>query len=126
MKRTGVKGYILLINLMLITLIGLIIPLIIQQQFINFRIINNRILLLKNKSVVESALDYQYYFLKEENSLINDFFQFNQEKIELTGKEENDYYFLKAEIDNEIPYTSEMTVEKENLKILKQITYRSD
>lgn len=126
MFKKNEKAYILFINLILITLLGLIVPLLIQQQLINFKIINNRILVLKNKTAVESALEYQLYLLKEDQILLNETFKFNQAEIIINGKEEENHYYLKAKIKNEIPYNSEMIVEKDNFNIKKKITYRSD
>ena len=68
MKINNQSGYILFINLILITLIALFIPLLLQQQRLNFRILNNRISDTQNKMVVESALQYQLYYFKKGES----------------------------------------------------------
>lgn len=121
------SGYVLFINLILITLIGLFIPLLIQQQKLNYRILNNRITAAQNKEAVESALQYQLYFFKKENLLLNKSINFSEEiKVKIKGKEDADFIYLSAELDSEISYNAEMTLEKENLKIVNKIIYRSE
>ncbi len=121
------SGYVLFINLILITLIGLFIPLLIQQQKLNYRILNNRITAAQNKEAVESALQYQLYFFKKEDLLLNKSINFSEEiKVKIKGKEDADFIYLSAELDSEISYNAEMTLEKENLKIVNKIIYRSE
>lgn len=121
------RGYVLFINLILITLIGLFIPLLIQQQKLNYRILNNRIAAAQNKEAVESALQYQLYFLKKENLLFDKYINFSEEiKVKIKGKEDDNFIYLSAESDSEISYNAEMTLEKENLKIVNKIIYRSE
>lgn len=119
------KGYILFINLILISLIGLFIPLLIQQQQLNFRILNSRTELLKLKTAAESAVEYQLFNLREKNKLMDEEFILNKEiKINILGKEEIDFYLLKAEILADISYISEMKVDKVNHSILTKKTFR--
>lgn len=119
------KGYILFINLILISLIGLFIPLLIQQQQLNFRILNSRTEFLKLKTAAESAVEYQLFNLREKNKLMDEEFILNKEiKINILGKEEIDFYLLKAEILADISYISEMKVDKVNYSILTKKTFR--
>ncbi|RAK11042.1 hypothetical protein C8C77_10320 [Halanaerobium saccharolyticum] len=120
-------GYVLFMNLILITLIGLFIPLLIQQQKLNYRILNNRISAAQNKEAVESALQYQLYFFEKENLLLDEDINLSEEiKITIKGKEDDNFIYLTAEIDSGIPYIAEMTMEKESLKIVNKIIYRSE
>lgn len=65
MKFNNQAGYILLLNLLLITMISLFIPLLVQQQKLNFMILNNRKKSAQNREIVDSALQYQLYHFKE-------------------------------------------------------------
>lgn len=121
------SGYVLFVNLILITLIGLFIPLLIQQQKLNYKILNNRIAAAQNKEAVESALQYQLYFLKKENLLLDEYLNFSEEiKVKTEGKEDDDFIYLTAELDFGSSYNAEMTLEKDSLKIVNKIIYRSE
>lgn len=127
MFKNQEKGYILFINLILISLIGLFIPLLIQQQQLNFKILKSRIQVLKLKTAAESAAAYLLFNLKEKNRLLDEVFIFNQNlKIKITGKEKNGYYLLRAEILEEIPYISELKVDKSSLTVLTKKTFRGN
>ncbi len=121
------RGYILFVNLILITLMGLFIPLLIQQQKINYQILNNRITAAQNMEAVESGLQYQLYFLNKENLLLDKTIKFN-EKIELIlkGKEDDNFIYLSVSLDDDISYDAEMKLEKESRKIIEKIIYRSE
>ena len=118
MKPNNNSGYVLFLNLILITLIGLFIPLLIQQQKINFKILNNRTAAAQNKEAVESGLQYQLYFLKKENRLLDQKLNLN-EKIIITikGEEDDNFIYLTAGLDDDISYRAEMKLEKKSLKI---------
>lgn len=121
------SGYVLFLNLILITLIGLFIPLLIQQQIINYRILNNRITAAQNKEAVESALQYQLYFLKKENLLLDEKLYLSEKiEVKLKGKEDDNFIYLAASLNDQIPYIAEMKLEKENFKIIKKKIYRSE
>jgi len=127
MKINNQSGYILFINLILITLIALFIPLLLQQQRLNFRILNNRISDTQNKEVVESALQYQLYYFKKENLLLKDNIILNSEfEIAIQGEEDENYIYLKAELVDDPSYRSEMKIEKESLKVINKKRYRSE
>jgi general stress protein 26 len=121
------RGYVLFINLILITLIGLFIPLLIQQQKINYQILNNRITAAQNMEAVESGLQYQLYFLNKENLLLDKTIKFN-DKIELIlkGREDDNFIYLSVSLDDDIAYDAEMKLEKESRKIIEKIIYRSE
>ncbi len=121
------RGYVLFINLILITLIGLFIPLLIQQQKINYQILNNRITAAQNMEAVESGLQYQLYFLNKENLLLDKTIKFN-DKIELIlkGREDDNFIYLSVSLDDGIAYDAEMKLEKESRKIIEKIIYRSE
>lgn len=121
------KGFILFINLILITLIGLFIPLLIQQQKINYRILQRRITASQNIEAVEAGLNYQLYFLKKEDLLLSETLKLSEEiKVEILGKEEDNFIYLTAGVEGSIPYKAELKLEKENLKIIEKKIYRSD
>lgn len=120
-------GYVLFLNLVLIMLIGLFIPLLIQQQKINYRILNNRINAAQNKEAVESALQYQLYFLNKENLLLDEKLNFNKKiSIKIKGKEDDKFIYLSASLKDEIPYNAEMKLEKDSKKIIEKKIYRSE
>jgi len=120
-------GYVLFINLILIMLISLFIPLLIQQQKINYQILNNRITAAQNKEAVESGLQYQLYFLEEENLLLDQKLDLNQKlEVKLKGEEDDNFIYLSASLNDEIPYSAEMKLEKESLKIIEKKIYRSE
>lgn len=127
MKLNNQSGYILFINLILITLIALFIPLLIQQQKLNFRILNNRITAAQNKEAVESALQYQLYFLKNEDLLLEDKIILNGKfELKVRGEEDDNYFYLRAELIGDPIYRSEMKVEKESLQVINKKIYRSE
>lgn len=127
MKFNKQDGYILFINLILIILIGLFIPLLIQQQHLNFKILNNRIKAAQNIEAVESGLQYQLYYLKKENQLLDEQLVFSGNlKVLLRGREDDKFIYLKASLVDGITYLSEMKIEKNSLKIIHKKTYRSE
>jgi len=127
MNLNNKRGYVLFINLILITLIALFIPLLIQQQKINYRILNNRIISSQNKEAVESALQYQLYFLKKENLLLDEKLNFNKELVvTIKGKEDDNYIYLTAKLNDGISYNAEMKLEKESFKLVEKKIYRSE
>ena len=127
MKITNQSGYILFINLILITLIALFIPLLIQQQKLNFRILNNRAAAAQNKEAVESALQYQLYYLQNENLLLEDKIILGGKlEIAIKGEEDDNYIYLKAELIGDPIYRSEMKIEKESLQVINKKIYRSE
>ena len=127
MKLSGNRGFVLFINLILITLIGLFIPLLIQQQKINYRILQNRITASQNIEAVEAGLQYQLYFFKEEELLLAENLQLNSQlKVELLGEEDDNFIYLTASLAGSIPYNAELKLEKESLKIIEKKIYRSE
>jgi len=121
------RGYILFLNLILIMLIGLFIPLLIQQQKINYQILNNRITAAQNKEAVASALQYQLYFLKKENLLLDEKLNLSGKiEVKLKGKEDDNFIYLSASLNDRISYKGEMKLEKKDLKIIKKKIYRSE
>lgn len=127
MKLNNQAGYVLFLNLILITLIALFIPLLIQEQRINYRILNNRIKAAQNKEAVESGLQYQLYILKKENLLCDEKIMLNNKiKLRIKGEEDLDFYYFYTYLDGLIPYTAEMQINKDDLKILDKKIYRSE
>lgn len=126
MLKNNNSGYVLFINLILISLLGLFIPLIIQQQYINYRILSSRIKVLENKTAVESAVEYQRFLLKNNKLADDEVFIYNKLRIKISGEEGERNYYLKAESRSDIPYICQMTVKKDNLKIINKKIYRRD
>ena len=127
MKLSSDRGFVLFLNLILITLIGLFIPLLIQQQKINYRILQNRITASQNIEAVEAGLQYQLYFLKEEELLLAENLELNSQlKVELLGEEDDNFIYLTASLAGSIPYNAELKLEKESLKIIEKKIYRSE
>lgn len=127
MKLNNQSGYILFLNLILITLIALFIPLLIQEQRINYRILNNRIRASQNKAAVESGLQYQLYILKNNNSLCDGkIILYNKTELRIEGKEGVLSYNLYSHLDELVPYTAEMKVNKSDFKIINKKIYRSE
>lgn len=125
MKFKNNKGYVLFLNLILITLIGLFIPLLIQQQKINYKILRNRKIAAQNREAVESGLQYQLYFLKQNELLLDEELVFNEEIIiKIKGEEVGQFIYLTARLDDRSTYTAEMKLEKEELNIIEKINYR--
>lgn len=121
------KGYILLLNLILITLLGLLIPLLIQQHQINFKITNNRATASQHQEAAAAGLEYQLYFLEKKSILIDQELSLKEDlKINLKGEETADYYYLRASVGKDNQYLSEMKIDKENLSIINKKIYRSD
>lgn len=127
MKLNSQSGYVLFLNIILISLIALFIPLLIQEQRINYKILDNRIKAAQNKEAVESGLQYQLYILKKENLLCDEKIMLNN-KIELRikGEEDLNFYYFYTYLDGLIPYTAEMQINKDDLKILDKKIYRSE
>ena len=121
------QGYVLFINLIMIMLLGLFIPLIIQQQQINYKILNNRISSAQNIEAVESGLQYQLYFLNKENLLLDKKFKFNEKiELKLKGKEDDNFIYLSVSLNDDNSYYAEMKLEKESKKIIEKKIYRSE
>jgi hypothetical protein len=127
MKLKNQSGYVLFLNLILITLIALFIPLLIQEQKINYRILNSRIKAAQNKEAVESGLQYQLYVLKKDNLLCDEIIMINNKiKLRIKGEEDQDFFYFYTYLDDLIPYTAEMQINKDDLKILDKKIYRSE
>ena len=121
------KGYILFINLILITLIGFFIPLLIQQQKLNYKILNNRITAAQKMEAVESGLQYQLYFLKQENLLLDERINFNKDiELILKGREDDKFIYLTVSLSDGTAYNAQMKLEKESRTIIKKKIYRSE
>ena len=127
MKLKNQSGYVLFLNLILITLIALFIPLLIQEQKINYRILSSRIKAAQNKEAVESGLQYQLYVLKKDNLLCDEVIMINNKiKLRIKGEEDQDFFYFYTYLDDLIPYTAEMKIDKGDLKILDKKIYRSE
>lgn len=127
MKFNNQSGYILFLNLILITLISLFIPLLIQEQKINYRILNNRIKAAQNKEAVESGLQYQLYILKKDDLLCDEVISLDNEiQLRIKGEEDADCFYFYTYLDGVIPFTAEMRINKDNLEILNKKIYRSE
>jgi len=127
MKLKNQSGYVLFLNLILITLIALFIPLLIQEQKINYRILSSRIKAAQNKEAVESGLQYQLYVLKKDNLLCDEMIMINNKiKLRIKGEEDQDFFYFYTYLDDLIPYTAEMQINKDDLKILDKKIYRSE
>ena len=127
MNKKNCGGYILFINLILIMLLGLFIPLLVQQQRLNYRILNIRIEAAQNKEAVESALEYQLYFLKKDNLLLDKTISFSEKiEVKIKGEEDTDFVYLTAYLESETPYNAQMKLEKDSLKIVEKKIYRSE
>ena len=127
MKLNSQSGYVLFLNIILISLIALFIPLLIQEQRINYRILDNKIKAAQNKEAVESGLQYQLYILKKENLLCDETIMINNKiKLRIKGKEDLNFYYFYTYLDGLIPYTAEMQINKDDLKILDKKIYRSE
>ncbi|KXS50485.1 hypothetical protein [Halanaerobium congolense] len=127
MKLKNQAGYVLFLNLILITLIALFIPLVIQEQKINYRILSSRIKAAQNKEAVESGLQYQLYFLKNKSQLCNQkIYLDNEIELRLRGEEDSNYIYFYTYLDDVIPYNAEMKLSKEDFKIIDKKIYRSE
>ena len=121
------NGYILLLNLILITLIGLFIPLLIQQHQINFKITRNRAAASQYREAAAAGLEYQLYFLEEKSILLDQELNLKEDlKIKIKGEETANYYYLRAFAGKDNQYISEMKVDKIDLRIINKKLYRSD
>ncbi|ADO77028.1 hypothetical protein [Halanaerobium praevalens] len=127
MKFNNQAGYILLLNLLLITMISLFIPLLVQQQKLNFMILNNRKKSAQNREIVDSALQYQLYHFKEKKILLDDqFILENKFKVFVLGEEDDDFVYFKARLNNNPAYESEMKIRKSNMETIYKKIYRSE
>lgn len=127
MKLKNQDGYVLFLNVVLIILIALFIPLLIQQQKINYRILSSRVRASQNKEAVESGLQYQLYFLKNKSKLCDQKIYLNHEiELSLKGEEDSEFIYLYTYLDDLIPYKAEMRLRKEDLEIIDKKIYRSE
>ena len=127
MKFNENSGYILFLNLILITLLALFIPLLIQQHKINYRILANRIKAAQKKEAVEAGLEYQLYHLKKDGILLAEKIKLNEDiEISIEGKEDDNHFYLKAEVAAEPDYISELKVKKNNFEIVYKKIFRSE
>ncbi len=127
MKIKNQSGYVLFLNLILISLIALFIPLLIQEQKINYRILSSRIKAAQSKEAVASGLQYQLYIMKNDNLLCDETIIINNEiELRIKGEEDSDSFYFYTYLDDLIPYTAEMQLNKDDLKILDKKIYRSE
>lgn len=127
MKINKESGYILFLNLLLITLIALFIPLLIQQQRLNFKILNNRKKSAQNQEIVNSALEYQFYFYKTKEILLKDSIVLNKKfKVFILGKEVDKFIYFKAKLSSDPCYEAEMKIRKNSLEVIYKKIYRSE
>jgi len=122
-------GFILFLNLMLISLIGLFIPLLIQQNQINYRITTQRALSSQYRAAAESGIEYLLYKLEDDSQLpINEEIALKKDlKIRVSVEEgDNNYRLSSISTGNSDYFIIEAVVEKDSLNIVEKIIRRSD
>ncbi len=122
-------GFILFLNLMLISLIGLFIPLLIQQNQINYRITTQRALSSQQRAAAESGIEYLLFKLEDDPQLpINEEIALKKDlKIRVSVEEGDTSYRLSSISTGDSDYfIIEAAVEKGSLKIIEKIIRRSD
>ncbi|SFL09026.1 hypothetical protein [Halanaerobium salsuginis] len=120
------SGYILILNLILLSLILLFIPILVQIERINFKITNNRQFCSQNKIAALSGIEYQLYLLKDKQTLSKRKLILNDKlTIDIEGGEKNDYYLLESaagKIGN--GYRVIAQIDKENLEVITKTIIR--
>lgn len=120
-------GYILFLNLIVICLIALFIPLLIQEQLINYKVLDSRIKTAQLKEAVESGLEYQLYFLKNDKLIKKEKIKLKSKLIvSVEGREDNNFYYLVSFLEKPYSYSAEMKVSKKDLKVIYKKIFRSD
>jgi hypothetical protein len=122
-------GYVLFLALMIISLIGLFVPLMIQQNQINYKITADRALLSQYRTAAEAGIEYLLYKLENNAELpfSEEIILADQIKISVNGEEGDSYYrlFSSAGEDSK-KFIVEVSVGKEELNLIDKINRRSD
>ncbi|ADQ14839.1 hypothetical protein [Halanaerobium hydrogeniformans] len=127
--RLDNKGYIIYLNLVLISLIALFIPLLMQQQYLNHQISSQRVYSSQNRAAVEAGVEYISYQLAAgvELPLAEELYLDEDLKINIRGEEGEEYYYFYSEAANKNnKYLVEITVDKDNLSIINKKISRGD
>lgn len=127
--RQNDKGYIIYLNLVLISLIALFIPLLIQQQYLNHQISRQRAYSSQNRAAVEAGLEYILYQINAgvELPLAEELYLAEELKVNIRGEEGEEYNYFYSEATNKNnKYLIEITVDKENLSIINKKISRGD
>lgn len=127
--RQNDKGYIIYLNLVLISLIALFIPLLIQQQYLNHQISRQRAYSSQNRAAVEAGLEYILYQINAgvELPLAEELYLAEELKVNIRGEEGEEYnYFYSESTNKNNKYLIEITVDKENLSIINKKISRGD
>jgi hypothetical protein len=123
------SGYILLLALMLISLIGLFVPLLIQQNQINYKITADRAVLSQHRAAAEAGIEYLLYKLENnaELPISEEIMLAERINIRLRGEEADSYYKLLSSVGEESrKIIVEVSVGKEGLNQFNKIIRRSD
>ncbi len=123
------SGYVLFLALMIISLIGLFVPLLIQQNQINYRITADRALLSQYRTAAEAGIEYLLYKLENNVELpfSEEIILDEQIKISVSGEEgDNCYKLFSSAGEDSKKIIVEVSVEKEGLNLYDKIIRRSD
>ena len=123
------SGYVLFLAVMLISLIGLFVPLLIQQNQINYKITADRALLSQYRAAAEAGIEYLLHKLENnaELPLSEEIELAEQINISVRGEEGDSCYKLYSSAGEEsTKFIVEVSVGKEDLVLLNKIIRRSD
>ncbi|MFW6001377.1 MAG: hypothetical protein ACOCQE_03300 [Halanaerobium sp.] len=123
------NGYILFLALMLISLIGLFVPLLIQQNQINYKITADRAVLSQHRTAAEAGIEYLLYKLENnaELPISEEIVLADQINIRLSGEEADSCYKLISSAGEESrKFIVELSVGKEELNQFNKIIRRGD
>lgn len=127
--RLDNKGYIIYLNLVLISLIALFIPLLMQQQYINYKISRQRVYSSQNRAAAEAGTEFLLHQLNAgaELPLADELYLDEDLKVNIRGKAGEEYYYFYSEAANKNnKYLIEMTLDKDNLSIINKKINRGD
>lgn len=123
------SGYVLFLALMFISLIGLFVPLLIQQNQINYKITADRALLSQYRTAAEAGIEYLLYKLENsaELPISEDIVLADQINISVSGEEGDSCYKLVSSAgEDSTKFIVEVSVGKEELNLFNKIIRRSD
>jgi len=122
-------GYVLFLLLLFISLLGLFVPLLIQQNQINYKITADRALISQYRAAAEAGIEYLLYRLEKnrELPLSEEIMLTEQIKISVSGEEgDNCYKLFSSAGGDSTKFIVEVSVGKEDFVLLNKIIRRSD
>ncbi|MGM0603314.1 MAG: hypothetical protein ACQESS_08380 [Bacillota bacterium] len=126
------SGYILIFNILIISLLGIFIPVVAQNNYINYQLSKNKNISARGIQAVEGGAEYVLYLLQNNRQVEKEFSLILDDNLKLDcsfssgnadGKE---VYFFSCKTSSKNCCQLSMIINKEDLKIIDKNIARGD